>query len=133
MDKESQASTVTPPGEPPLQNVSNTQPTKPTQVPEAREEISRRHLLRSIVIVLLATFSLVTNVRVSIFSSSPLRSSKKTLLLFKTGLNTSTATAMPTIGKEFGADPSLLQWVVAAYPLASVSKDSLLFFLSRRI
>ncbi|KXN82108.1 hypothetical protein AN958_03162, partial [Leucoagaricus sp. SymC.cos] len=35
------------------------------------------------------------------------------------GNNTPIAITLPTIGQEFNADPSLLQWFVAAYPLSS--------------
>ncbi|EKM77894.1 hypothetical protein AGABI1DRAFT_129687 [Agaricus bisporus var. burnettii JB137-S8] len=43
-----------------------------------------------------------------------------TLMMFvNTGNTTSVSITLPAIGREFQADPSLLQWIMAAYPLSS--------------
>ncbi|KAF5359653.1 hypothetical protein D9756_002891 [Leucocoprinus leucothites] len=59
--------------------------------------VVQRSLLSSLIIVLVATLSMIINI----------------------GNNTLVSIALPTIGREFNADPSLLQWIVSAYPLSS--------------
>jgi MFS family permease len=54
----------------------------------------------------------------------------------QTGNNTSVSIALPAIGREFQATPSLLQWIVSAYPLSSVCSilpllSSFFFLISR--
>lgn len=80
--------------------------------------IVQRSQLTSIVLVAVVTFSMLINVRALLWQIFD--------LLFLNPLqvsnNTAVSISLPTIGREFNADPSLLQWIVSVYPLSSVSK-----------
>jgi len=43
-------------------------------------------------------------------------------LAFQISNSTAVSIALPTIGSQFNADPLLLQWIVSAYSLSSVSQ-----------
>ncbi|KAJ3575022.1 hypothetical protein NP233_g1365 [Leucocoprinus birnbaumii] len=60
--------------------------------------VVERSLFNSLVIVIVATLSMIVNI----------------------GNTTSVSISLPTIGQDFNADPTLLQWVVSSYPLSSV-------------
>ncbi|KAF9446080.1 MFS general substrate transporter [Macrolepiota fuliginosa MF-IS2] len=102
MDEKSPPSTIASSGTQRHDDLSNPKPLAKEAaqtLPEAHDgyHTAHRSLLSSLVIVIVATFSMIIN----------------------TGNSTSVAIALPTIGKEFGADPSLLQWIVSVYPLSS--------------
>ncbi|KXN82109.1 hypothetical protein AN958_03163 [Leucoagaricus sp. SymC.cos] len=78
---------------------TETQKRGPEKRPIVQEgyHVVQRSLFSSLVIVFVSTVSMVVNI----------------------GNSTTIAIALPTIGQHFNADPSLLQWIVSAYPLSS--------------
>ncbi|KAF9446079.1 MFS general substrate transporter [Macrolepiota fuliginosa MF-IS2] len=106
MNEKSPASTI---AQNEIQQCSNTPGVTPNEKlqeerimhkqPEMHEGyyVVHRSFLKSVVIVIVATLSMLVN----------------------TGNSTYVAISLPTIGKELNADPSLLQWIVSSYPLSS--------------
>lgn len=79
-----------------------------------------RPLLNSCIVVLTVASSMFINVRSCIFFDHLL--SKRLTVSFQIANSTAVSIALPTIQKEMNLEPAQLQWIMAAYPLSSVSK-----------